>query len=89
MRMPSYRTLDLSLSKSFPLYRKAKVEFRIDAFNALNTNNWSSINGTANFASMGATAPLNIASSSNLLGFGAVTGQTNPRQMQAMARFSF
>jgi len=90
MRMPSYRTLDLSLSKSFPLYRRAKVELRVDAFNALNTNNWSGINTTANFASMGSTEVLNIANSTtNMLGFGAVTGTSNPRQMQAMARFSF
>jgi hypothetical protein len=89
MRGANYKTLDLSLSKSIPLYKKARVEFRIDAFNALNTNNWSGFNTTANFASMGSTTPLNVASSSNLLGFGAVTGQTNPRQMQAMARFSF
>jgi len=89
MRGNNYRTLDLSLSKSFPLYRRAKVEFRVDAFNALNTRNWSGRNGTANFASMGSTEVLNVASQTNLLGFGAVTGQNNPRQMQAMARFSF
>ena len=38
---PSFRNLDLSLSKRFPVTERAKVAIRMDAFNALNGMNWA------------------------------------------------
>ena len=48
---PPVNNIDLSVSKSFPLGGRRRVEVRLDAFNALNTVQFSSVNSTANFNS--------------------------------------
>ena len=53
MNIPPINNLDLSMSKSLPLGGRRRLEFRLDAFNALNTVQFSGINTTANFASVG------------------------------------
>ena len=94
MNMPPMNNLDVSLSKSIPLGGKRRIEARLDAFNALNTVQFSGINSTANFASAGSTTITNLPydSAGNLVnrnGFGTVSGVRNPRQLQLMFRFSF
>ena len=82
--------LDMSLSKSVSLGGKRRIEVRLDAFNALNHTQFSGINTTANFASMGSTTVTNLASETgNRTGFGSVSGVRNARQLQLMTRFSF
>ena len=90
LRMPPINNLDLSVSKSIPLGGRRRLEVRLDAFNALNTVQWSSVNQTARFASMGSSAITNLANEqTNPTGFGAATAQYNPRQLQLMMRFIF
>jgi hypothetical protein len=90
MNLPPINNLDLSLSKSVALGGKRKVEVRLDAFNALNTAQWSGLNTTANFASLDTrTTIINLPSASNLNGFGSISGVRSPRNIQVMTRFSF
>ncbi len=91
---PPVNNIDLSLSKSFPLGGRRRVEVRLDAFNALNTVQFSSVNSTANFNSMSDPTIINLPYNSsgtlvNPNGFGTVSGQRSPRQLQFMTRFSF
>jgi hypothetical protein len=94
MNLPPINNLDLSLSKSFPLGGKRRIEIRLDAFNALNTVQFSGFNNTANFASAGSSVITNLPydANGNLVnrnGFGTVSGVRPPRQLQLMTRFSF
>ena len=49
---PGTNNLDLSLSKIIPVGKRAKIEVRLDAFNALNHTQFTGVNSTANFASL-------------------------------------
>lgn len=94
MNLPPINNLDLSLSKSIPLGGRRRVEIRLDAFNALNTVQFSSLNTTAQFASPGSTVITNLPYNAagqlvNRNGFGTVSGVRPPRQLQLMTRFSF
>lgn len=46
VRGPGQLNLDLSLAKTFPIYESLHVEFRGDAFNALNHTQWTGVNTT-------------------------------------------
>jgi Carboxypeptidase regulatory-like domain/TonB dependent receptor len=46
VRGPGQNNLDLSLAKTFNIYRTLHLEFRADAFNALNHSQWTGINTT-------------------------------------------
>jgi hypothetical protein len=46
VRGPGQNNLDLSLAKTFAVYENLHVEFRADAFNALNHTQWNSLNTT-------------------------------------------
>jgi hypothetical protein len=95
MNLPPINNLDLSLSKSFPFGGKRRLEVRLDAFNALNHTQFSSVNTTANFSGLSdPTTIINLPYNSagvltNLNGFGTVSGVRNPRQLQLMTRFTF
>jgi hypothetical protein len=94
MNLPPINNFDLSVAKSIPLGGKRRFELRLDAFNVLNTVQWSGINTTANFASAGSTVITNLPydSAGNLVnrnGFGTISGTRPARQLQLMARFSF
>ena len=82
MNLPPINNLDLSVSKSMPLGGSRRFELRLDAFNALNTVQFSGINTTANFASAGSTVITNLPydAAGNLVnrnGFGV--GQRRPQ----------
>lgn len=95
MNLPPTNNLDLSLSKSVSLGGKRRMEVRLDAFNALNTVQFSGINTTANFASLNdrvTITNLPYDAAGNLVnrnGFGSVSGVRAPRQIQLVTRFSF
>ncbi len=95
MNLPPVNNLDLSLSKSVSLGGKRRMEVRLDAFNALNTVQFSGINTTANFASLAdrvTITNLPYDAAGNLVnrnGFGSVSGVRPPRQLQLVTRFSF
>jgi hypothetical protein len=91
---PPINNLDLSLSKSFSLGGTRKFEIRVDAFNALNHVQYSGINSTANFNSMSDPTIINLPYNAagtlvNQNGFGTVSSQRAPRQLQLVGRFSF
>ena len=93
MNSPPINNLDLSLSKSIPLGGKRRFEIRLDAFNALNTVQYSGINTTANFASLTDRTITNLPYDANgklvnKNGFGTISGVRPPRQMQLMTRFT-
>ena len=91
---PPVNNLDLSLSKSFGLGGRRRVEIRLDAFNALNTTQFSAVNSTVNFRSLTDPTVTNLpydASGNlvNLNGIGTVSAVRPARQLQLMTRFTF
>jgi hypothetical protein len=44
VRGPGQNNVDLSLSKTFPIYERLHLEFRADAFNAFNHSQWTGVN---------------------------------------------
>jgi hypothetical protein len=88
------QNLDLSLSKSFQLQGRAKLEVRLDAFNALNHVNIFGINNTIEFASLKTPTVNNGAYKADgtvrdKVGFGAVNNVYPGRQLQLVTRLTF
>jgi hypothetical protein len=84
-------SLDLTLTKRFRFKERVGLEFRLDAFNALNHTQFNNVNATFN-GGLGATTPTNAASeavATARTGFGAVTSVRPPRNLQLSARFQF
>ncbi len=80
---PGEVDLDVSASRSFPLYKEFAFVFRVDAFNVLNHNNLSNP-GT----SLGLTTDATHAYF-NAPAFGLVTGSTSNRFLQIVTRLNF
>jgi hypothetical protein len=78
IRGPGQNNLDLSIAKTFPIYDKLRLEFRADAFNALNHTQWNSIN-TYYYPGY----------QSVLGGFGSVNGAREARIGQVAAKLAF
>ncbi|WP_158821675.1 carboxypeptidase regulatory-like domain-containing protein [Granulicella sp. S156] len=76
VRGPGQERLDLSLAKTFPLYKTLHLEFRADAFNALNHSQWNSVVTT--YPSGSAQYP-----------FGSVNGAGDARIGQVAAKLIF
>jgi len=94
MYLPPSSVLDLSLSKSFPFGGRRRLEIRVDAFNALNTVNYSGVNSTIFFRSLTDSTITNLPydASGNLVnknGVGTISGVRAARQMQVVTRFTF
>ena len=94
LRLPPINNVDLSLSKRFQVYRDVMFELRLDAFNALNHTQFTTINNTVNFASLTDRTITNLPydASGTLVrptGFGAVTGTAPPRTFQLVTRVTF
>ena len=57
---PSLFNLDLGLKRAFPIYREAKLQFEVDALNALNHVVFSApsavVNGGSSFGTIGSVA---------------------------------
>jgi hypothetical protein len=86
--------LDLSISRIIRVAGNRKLELRIDAFNALNAVNFTTVNSTLVVRSLADPTPTNLAvdAAGNLVnpqGFGAVSNVAASRQVQLMLRFSF
>jgi hypothetical protein len=91
---PPVNNLDLSLSKSFAFGKGARLEVRLDAFNALNHTQFTGVNNTAAFASLGDSTITNLAHDANgnvvrNNGFGSITGVRPARTLQLVTRLSF
>jgi hypothetical protein len=86
--------LDLSISRIIPLQHGQRLELRIDAFNALNSVNFTTVNSSLSVRSLADPTPTNLAEDANgnlvnPTGFGAVTNVAASRQVQLLVRFSF
>ena len=53
LRGPGTKQIDLSLFKSFAITEKRRVEFRAEAFNALNTPQFNNPNSSIGFTGVG------------------------------------
>lgn len=64
LRGPAFNNLDLGLQRFFPIWREAQLQFRVEAFNALNHTNLAMPNSNAASSSFGeitsSYAPRNI-----------------------------
>jgi hypothetical protein len=93
MYLPPAQSLDLSISKSFPLGGRRRFEIRLDAFNALNLVNFSSVNSTIYFKSLTDSTITNLpddgSGNLNKSGVGTISGVGPARQLQLMTRFTF
>ena len=91
---PAQNNVDLSLSKQFAIYKSARFEFRVDAFNALNHTQYTGVNATANFASLTDRTITNLPYNAsgqlvNKNGFGSINGVNIPRTLQLVTRVTF
>jgi hypothetical protein len=91
---------DLALQREFRFGEKARLSFRLDAFNAFNQSHITGRNTTYQVASTTDSTIVNspFDANGNLLpsrvkpnasGFGQATGWQNARQLQAWLRFTF
>ena len=85
---------DLSLAKRFAITEKAKLEIRLDAFNALNHTQFDAVNATLNVTSLTDPTPTNLPfnAAGNLVnrnGFGTINSVRPPRNMQLSAHIQF
>jgi hypothetical protein len=93
-REPPLNNLDLSVSKMFAVVRSVKFEFRLDMFNALNTDQFTQVNSTVNFASLTDRTITNLPYNAQGVltqrnGFGTVSGVAPPRTLQIVTRLTF
>jgi hypothetical protein len=91
---PAYSNLDLSFSKAIPIGKQVRFEVRLDMFNALNHTQFTGVNATANFNSMGSDVITNLPhdANGNLIrnnGFGSINGVAPPRTLQLVTRLTF
>jgi hypothetical protein len=89
---PAINNLDLSVSKAIPV-GKARMEVRLDMFNALNHTQFNGVNNTVNFASLTNPAITNLPydANGNLVrnnGFGTINGVAPPRTLQLVTRLT-
>jgi Carboxypeptidase regulatory-like domain/TonB-dependent Receptor Plug Domain len=83
-REPGEVDFDASVAKDFPIYRRLKFQFRIDAFNVINHTNFQAPSGSLTVTEVGTTPTFKTSS-----GFGQITGTQPNRTMQASTRFFF
>jgi hypothetical protein len=81
-RGPGYFSDNLSLFKSFPIYREAAIEARFDAFNMTNTPAFGLPNGSFGSNLGKITGTLSS-------GVGNVNGVGGPRVLQAAVKITF
>jgi hypothetical protein len=93
---PGINNIDLSLQKAFRMGEKREVQFRVDAFNALNHTQFSGVNSNLNFSSLSNLTPTNLPYDANgnfivgnRNGFGTPNGVRDPRILQMLVRIIF
>ena len=94
LHAPSINNIDLSVSKTFVVAKRVRMEVRLDAFNALNHTQFTGVNSTVNFTSLTNPTITNLPydASGNLIrnnGFGTINGVAPPRTLQLVTRLTF
>lgn len=83
---PGIQAVDLAMHKEFPIHEQHRLQFRFEAFNALNHPVWSAPNGNI---LAGATFPGQPATNAHQ-GFGVISGTaTSMRQLQLALKYAF
>ncbi|HEY1580693.1 MAG TPA: TonB-dependent receptor [Terracidiphilus sp.] len=86
---PHYRDVDLSLFKSFPIYRESTLQFRAECFNIVNTTNFANPNNTLQ-SSAGTTDPDVYTVTPNNVGtISSTSANYNPRLFQFALKYQF
>jgi hypothetical protein len=80
---PGYMNWDISVFKNVPMGNTRRLQFRVELYNAFNTDQWTTVNTTAAFNySTGALTNPTV--------FGSLTDATNgARRVQLAVRFTF
>jgi len=84
---PHYRHVDMSVFKDFPVFRESTIQFRAEAFNIINTTNFSNPNNSMSVSP--GTGDTYIVNPSN---FGTITTTStnyNPRLFQFALKYQF
>jgi hypothetical protein len=86
--------LDLSINRIISMGGSRRLELRLDAFNALNSVNFTTVNNTLQVRSLTDRTPTNLAKDAagnvvNPTGFGAVTAVAPAREIQLLVRLLF
>jgi len=94
LHAPGINNLDLSLSKSFSVKDRVRLEVRLDAFNALNHTQFTGVNNSVSFAGINDSTVTNLPydANGNLVrqnGFGTINGVAPPRTLQLVTRLTF
>jgi hypothetical protein len=80
VRMPPINNLDVALFKNFHVKGNTNLQFRLEAYNALNHTQIDRVNLALNFDAAGRQTNTN---------FGRATRAREPRRLQASVRFTF
>jgi len=80
IQLPGIRNWNLAMFKNFSLGGSRRFQFRVEAYNVLNTLQFKDIDRGARFDPTGAQVNAN---------FGTATSARNPRVMQVSVRFNF
>jgi hypothetical protein len=80
---PHFRQVDLSIFKTFPVYKTSTLEFRIEAFNIVNTTNFANPNNTLSVTPNTLTVPNYAGSGQTSDGNGNITQPGNHYSIQS------
>ncbi|WP_052200919.1 TonB-dependent receptor [Terriglobus sp. TAA 43] len=83
VRAPGEVDLDMSVSRSFPVYKQVAFVFRVDAFNVLNHNSLGNPGTSLGLTTDATHAYFNAPS------FGLITGSVSNRFLQIVTRINF
>ena len=91
---PHFRHVDLSVFKTFPVYRESTIEFRAECFNIANTANFSAPNHSLQIAPntdpvTGATLDTYSVQANNIGTITSLTPSYNPREFQFALKYQF
>jgi hypothetical protein len=82
---PGTQALGFSLFKAFPIYEEAKLQFRAESFNLLNTPTFANPNETINAYDANGVAVPNVGVGQ----IGSTTAASSPRQLQFALKLIF
>jgi hypothetical protein len=80
LRGPGINNWDTALFKTIPVYERARLQFRMEMYNAFNHTQFSAFDSTARFDATGAQVNAR---------FGEFTAARNPRVIQLALKFLF
>lgn len=89
VRAPGEVNLDVSVSRSFPIYEKLAFVFRVDAFNVLNHTNFGNPGTSLGLTTDATHAYFNAPAFGLITGSNAASGTTSNRFLQIVTRLNF